>query len=38
MNQNVADGDDWRVRVWNGADADTSDAPDGERYADEIAA
>jgi hypothetical protein len=26
-NQNVADGDHWRVRVWHGADADTSTEP-----------
>lgn len=33
-NQNIADGDNWRVRVWDGADADTSSTPDVEHYAD----
>lgn len=29
-NQNLAEGDNWRVRVWIGADADTYTDPDGE--------
>ena len=31
--QNIAEGSNWRVRVWNGADADTATEPDAEHVA-----
>lgn len=31
-NQTVADGDNWRVLVWDGADADTNAKPAYEYY------
>jgi hypothetical protein len=34
-NQTLADGTGWRVRVWEGADADTGTRPAAEHYAGE---
>ncbi|WP_018214728.1 hypothetical protein [Salinispora vitiensis] len=31
--QTIADGSNWRVRVWRGSDADTGSEPDGEHVA-----
>lgn len=31
-NQTVADGETWRVRVWDGADADTGTEPTAEHH------
>lgn len=31
-NQDIADGDHWRVRVWEGRDADTGAEPAAEFY------
>lgn len=31
-NQTLADGGHWRVRVWDGPDADTASEPDAEHY------
>lgn len=30
--QNIADGENWRVRVWEGQDADTGTEPAAEHY------
>jgi hypothetical protein len=32
QNQNIADGDRWRVLAWDGADADTGTKPAAEVY------
>jgi len=32
-NRTIADGDHWRVAVWEGADADTESTPVGRWYA-----
>ncbi|WP_045740853.1 hypothetical protein [Actinoplanes rectilineatus] len=34
-NQNIAEGNNWRVRVWNGADADIHTTPNAEYVAGE---
>jgi hypothetical protein len=35
-NQNVADGPNWRVCVWNGHDADTGTEPAHVLYAEDV--
>lgn len=34
--QNIAEGDNWRVCVWNGTDADTGTRAAAEMYAEDL--